>query len=87
MSVVYYRMRKGGNNMLKKGLIAGGVNFIVAMAINFGFMALIPSLAREYQNPGLFRPWSDPLMMLFFLNPFILGFLEFVWAMMDIFID
>jgi uncharacterized Tic20 family protein len=34
----------------------------------------------EYQNTDLFRPWSDPLMSLMFVQPIILGLiLAWIW--------
>lgn len=68
------------NTIIKQGLIIGIANLIVSLVFNFGVNFVIPSLAQEYQS-GLFRPWSDPLMMAFFLSPFILGFaLAYFWT-------
>jgi hypothetical protein len=62
------------------GLVAGlamlAVEFLVGMLVN----AALPSTASEYENTNLFRPWSDPIMSLFFLYPFFLGIaLAWVW--------
>jgi hypothetical protein len=62
------------------GLAAGigmlGMGFLMSFLLNTAF----PELSIEYQNPNLFRPWSDPLMSLFYLHPFVLGIvLAFVW--------
>jgi len=66
--------------MIKKGLIAGVVLLVVA----FGFTwlnNLFPTLSAEYQNPAIFRPWEDPLMMAYFFYPFILGFVAYyLWG-------
>lgn len=59
--------------MLKKGLIAGVVNFILGFGLSFGLEKLIPGIAGQYQNIAIFRPFSDPLMMVYFAYPFILG--------------
>ena len=59
------------------GLAAGAVILVVSLVLMQFWEAVIPGLAAEYQTP-LFRPWSDPLMMLFFLYPFVLG-LAFAW--------
>lgn len=68
--------------MIKKGLIAGVALFVVGMALNYGAMFAFPSLAAEYQNTNLFRPWDDPLMISFFAYPFILGVvLAFLWSL------
>ena len=69
--------------MIKQGLTIGVINLVVGMVINQGLQILFPELAKEYQG-GFFRPWSDPLMMLFFLYPFILGLaLSFLWQMIS----
>ena len=50
------------------------------MGFSFLTNALFPALAAEYVDSGIFRPWSDPLMQMFFAYPFILGvILAFVW--------
>ena len=59
------------------GLAAGVVILVASLILMQAWEALIPGLAAEYKTP-LFRPWSDPLMMLFFLYPFILG-IAFAW--------
>ena len=61
------------------GLIAGIAMLITGMALNWLFGFIFPSVAAEYQNPDLFRPWDDPLMSLIFVHPFILG-LALAWA-------
>lgn len=61
------------------GLVAGIAMVIVNMALNPIFDAIFPGLKESYMNP-VFRPWEDPIMMLFFLYPIVLGFgLSFVW--------
>ena len=62
------------------GLIAGVGIFIISMGFSFLLGYLFPAIQAEYQNPNLFRPWSDPLMSLYFAYPFILGLgLAFFW--------
>lgn len=62
------------------GLIAGIAMLVANMLLNQLVHYLFPAIVAEYENPGLFRPWSDPLMSLFFLHPFLLGFiLAWVW--------
>ncbi|MCX6817525.1 MAG: hypothetical protein NTU57_01580 [Candidatus Aenigmarchaeota archaeon] len=52
------------------------------MGFGFALDALFPSLAAEYNNPALFRPWSDPLMSLYFVEPFVLGvIMAWFWNM------
>lgn len=68
--------------MIKKGLIIGIVNLIIGILLNFGVHSLFPTLGAEYQNPAIFRPWQDPLMMAFFAYPFIFGFIAvYFWNM------
>jgi hypothetical protein len=53
---------------------------IAGIAAGRLFNSLFPSLILEYGNFRLFRPWSDPLMLLYFIAPLLLGFiLSFVW--------
>jgi len=61
------------------GLLVGIAMLAVGFLFNFGFNELFPELAEMYENGAMFRPWEDPLMMLFFLHPFILG-LAFAWV-------
>lgn len=58
------------------GLLLGLIMLIISMAVNYLFM-LIPSVSADYAS-GFMRSWQDPLMMAFFLYPFILG-LVFAW--------
>lgn len=63
-----------------QGLLAGVAVFIVSFLVNMGSEQILPSLAQEFKNPNMFRPWSDPLMSLFFVYPFVLGIvLSFIW--------
>jgi uncharacterized Tic20 family protein len=41
---------------------------------------LFPSVKAEYENTTMFRSWSDPLMYLFFIQPFLVCIaLAWVW--------
>jgi hypothetical protein len=61
------------------GLVAGIAMVASNMALNPILNAIFPWLQDAYINP-VFRPWDDPIMMLFFLYPILLGFgLAFVW--------
>lgn len=61
------------------GLFAGISMVIVNMILTPLFNFIFPGLKESYMNP-VFRPWEDPIMMLFFLYPIILGFgLSWVW--------
>jgi membrane protease YdiL (CAAX protease family) len=64
--------------IILSGLLIGLINFIASMAVSKIFGVIFPSIAVEYQNTNLFRPWSDPLMLLFFVYPFLMGII-FAW--------
>ncbi|MCL4415236.1 MAG: hypothetical protein M1365_00825 [Actinobacteria bacterium] len=69
--------------MIKNGFIAGIAVLILALLSNFFVSILVPTVAREYQNPNIFRPWQDPLMMAFFAYPFILGLVAaYLWSLL-----
>lgn len=62
------------------GIVAGLVNLVASFILSQVTNILWPSLSAEYINSAIFRPWSDPLMSLYFLYPFLLGFvLAWVW--------
>lgn len=61
------------------GLLAGAAMLIAGFGINFLFGIIAPAVALEMKNPAIFRPWSDPRMMLYFVYPFILG-IVLAWA-------
>ena len=62
------------------GLLAGVAMLVVGLAAGYLLMLIFPSLAAEYSNTALFRPWSDPIMSLYFACPFLIGFiLAWVW--------
>jgi hypothetical protein len=71
------RMKK-----ILNGLLAGVAMLVVGFGFSQLYDFLFPSVAAAYQNGAIFRPWSDPLMMLYFLYPFVLGVaLSFFWGM------
>lgn len=61
------------NILLKRGVTVGAINLILGFVLNAVISQLLPAIQHEYQT-GLFRPWSDPLMMIFFFYPFVVGF-------------
>ena len=66
--------------IIRRGLTAGVVVLIVGFGLNLLIGAVFPSIAQEYQNPAIFRPWTDPLMMAYFAHPFIVGLvLAYLW--------
>jgi hypothetical protein len=67
-------------NYIVTSIIAGFGALVVSFIFNFVTKTLLPSLALEYNNPLIFRPWSDPIMSLYFLYPFVLSFvLALAW--------
>jgi len=67
-------------NILWPGLLAGVVIFISDLVIGKVAGMIRPTITGEYMA-GLFRPWSDPRMMLYFLYPFIVGIImAYVWS-------
>lgn len=67
--------------MIKKGLFAGITLLIFSFFLNWFSNLVFPQLAAEYQNPNMFRPWQDPLMMAYFAYPFIFGFVGYyLWG-------
>lgn len=66
--------------ILLPGLAAGVAMLVVWLVLSQVLAFLFPQLAVEFANPALFRPWSDPLMVLFFAYPFVLGVvLAWMW--------
>ncbi|HCC60054.1 MAG: hypothetical protein A2402_01385 [Candidatus Staskawiczbacteria bacterium RIFOXYC1_FULL_37_43] len=59
--------------VIVSGLLAGLVIFIASMLASKIFGVIFPWLDAEYQNESIFRPWTDPLMLLYFAYPFLLG--------------
>lgn len=59
--------------MWKRGLIAGFINLVLSFGLNALMNALVPQIMAQYQNTAIFRPWQDPLMMIYLAYPFILG--------------
>lgn len=61
------------------GIIIGIVMLVLGLLVNYLFM-LFPAVTADYQNTNVMRSWQDPLMMLFFLHPFVVGIiLAWVW--------
>lgn len=70
--------------MIKAGIIAGFVNLLTGLGINAVLGMILPGLEQEYQNTSLFRSWQDPLMMVYFAYPFVLGLvLAYLWKVLN----
>lgn len=62
------------------GVVSGVAMLILSVILGFVFKTVFPNIAAEYNNMSIFRPYSDPLMSLFFLQPFVLGIaLAWLW--------
>jgi len=59
--------------VIVSGLLSGLIIFIASMLTSKIFGVIFPFLNAEYTNESIFRPWSDPLMLLYFAYPFLLG--------------
>ncbi len=66
--------------IISYGLLAGVAMLVAGMALSQAFNFILPSLKAEYAA-GLMRPWSDPIMSLYFLYPFVFGLAAaWVWS-------
>lgn len=64
------------------GVFAGAIILIIGMLMSQLFQFLIPSIQAEYENQNLFRSWNDPLMSIYFVEPFLTGIiLVWIWEM------
>lgn len=52
-------------------LLAGLLMLAAGMLVSAAAGAVSPAIPEAYTNSTLFRPWSDPLMQLYWLVPFI----------------
>lgn len=58
--------------------------FVANYVFSFVFNLIAP-VQQEYAGNPVFRPWSDPLMSLMFLHPFILGIiLTWFWKKLNL---
>lgn len=61
--------------------ISSGISMlVVGLLISYLFNLIFPSLKSEYEGSYVIRSWKEPIMQLFFLSPFLLGFLlSYIW--------
>lgn len=60
--------------------LASVAMLVSAMAVGYLFDFLLPVLRAEYNNPALYRGWDDPLMYLYFIQPFLItAMLIWIW--------
>lgn len=63
------------------GLVAGFGMLAFGLIWMFLLNLIFPSLQAQYQNIEIFRPWSDPRMMIYFLYPFLTAvLLAWIWG-------
>jgi hypothetical protein len=66
--------------VLGTGLFAGLIMLGVSVALTPLFTAINPLLQKEYENTLIFRTYKDPVMWLFFSEPFLVGLiLAWIW--------
>ena len=66
-------------NFIKSGLVAGLVMLLVSLIVTMAINMVFPQIAQEYATQ-MYRAWTDPLMLIFFLHPFILGLvISWIW--------
>lgn len=69
------------------GLFTGFIMLAANMGLSSVMSQIFPNLQAEYQNPHLFRPWSDPLMSIFWFVPFLTAFISlYIWNISKILI-
>ncbi len=61
-------------NVIKNGLIVGICVLIATFAINYVTISIYPNFQNIYENTQIFRGVDDPLMMVYLVFPFALGF-------------
>ncbi|HOT15834.1 MAG TPA: hypothetical protein PK252_13835 [Bacteroidales bacterium] len=67
--------------LILPSFLAAIASFAMSIAIGFAFMFIFPSLNDEYSNTSIFRTWEDPLMYIYFLQPFFFAFtLAWIWT-------
>jgi hypothetical protein len=72
-------MFKQTSNFIKPGLMVGLVMLVVMLLVSYGFSFIFPQILQEYSTQ-MYRSYEEPIMMLFFLYPFILGIIiSWIW--------
>ncbi len=62
------------------GLLTGLVMTITSVVVSMIFGFVLPQIQKEYVGNSIFRPWSDPLMSLIFVAPFLIAIiLAILW--------
>jgi hypothetical protein len=73
---------KNATKIIIKGLLIGLAMLLTSWFAGQILYEIHPQLEGEYRNILLFRPFSDPLMSLMFVNPFLVGLiLAWIWSL------
>lgn len=68
------------SKFILRGILAGIIMLILSTLYSFAVEAIFPFIGTEYGNTNIYRAFSDPLMNLFWLYPFVLGIaLSWFW--------
>jgi len=66
--------------VITPGLAAGLVMMLAGIGLSRLYTIVFPTLESEYTDSYLFRPWTDPIMSLYFVHPFLVGLLlAWIW--------
>ena len=66
--------------LFRQGMLTGIPITIISVGSGYLLGLLFPSLAEQYNNTQLYRPWSEPAMWVIFIYPFFLGIaLAWIW--------
>lgn len=66
--------------VLVPGIVAAFAMFAAGMAAGLLFNLIFPSVKIEYEKTTFFRSWDDPVMYIYFIQPFLICIaLAWVW--------
>lgn len=66
--------------IIMPGLVAGIAMLVTGVSLSWIYNRIFPQLANEYSDEYLFRPWSDPVMLWFFVHPIAVALLlAWIW--------
>ncbi|MBT6690532.1 hypothetical protein HN903_01965 [archaeon] len=67
--------------ILWTGVLAAVLMIVVNMLLNVIYSKVFPGITEMYSSMDVFRSMGDPLMMLFFIYPLVLGIgLAWIWS-------
>lgn len=66
--------------LIGQGMLTGIPILIISVGSGYLLGLISPSIAEQYNNTQLYRPWSEPAMWIIFIYPFFLGIaLAWIW--------